>query len=93
MNNASTRYLRASGLEVHETKDGLIVFNPATDRVHHLNHTAGVIFEICEEPLSMAALADLMAQIFSLEEPPREATETGLRQLIDQGIVVETPVE
>ncbi|MCP5159232.1 MAG: PqqD family protein [Gammaproteobacteria bacterium] len=92
MNDTPTYYTRATGLEVHETKDGLIVFNPATDRVHHLNYTAGVIFELCEEALSTAALIDLMAQLFSLEDPPRAAIETGLRQLVDEGVLVEAPI-
>ena len=41
MSATGPRYTHAAALEVHETDDGLVVFNPATDRVHHLNYTAG----------------------------------------------------
>jgi hypothetical protein len=54
MSSPGPRYTHAAALEVHETDDGLVVFNPATDRVHHLNYTAGVLFEFCRDPRDAA---------------------------------------
>lgn len=82
------RYARAAGLEVHETDDGLIVFNPATDRVHHLNYTAGVLFELCQDARDAAELAGMMVELYALEEAPGETVETGLRQLVAEGLLV-----
>jgi hypothetical protein len=84
-------YLQADGLDAHEADDGLVVFNAATDSVHHLNHTAGVIFELCGNPLSLEQLTDLVGKLYGLEDSPAEDVEAGLRQLIEEGVVVERP--
>jgi Coenzyme PQQ synthesis protein D (PqqD) len=90
MSCTGPRYARAAGLEVHETDDGLIVFNPATDRVHHLNYTAGVLFELCHDARDAAELAGMMAELYALEEAPGEMVETGLRQLVAEGLLVQS---
>lgn len=90
MSDDTPYYTRAADLEVHETEDGLIVFNPATDRVHHLNYTAGVLFELCQGCHDGAELAGMMAELYALEEAPIEATQTGLKQLVEEGVLVET---
>lgn len=82
-------YTRAPDLEVHESDDGLIVHNPATDRVHHLNFSSGALFELCRGRESASALAEKMAALYSLDEHPTGETETGLRQLVDEGILLE----
>ena len=88
MSNDSTLYTRASGIEVHETDDGLIVFNATTDKVHHLNPTAGVLFELCTEPKTSAQLAQEMVDLFSLDEEPAEAIQAGLDQLVSEDVLI-----
>jgi hypothetical protein len=88
MSTTGPRYAHAAALEVHQTDDGLVVFNPATDRVHHLNYTAGVLFELCHKPRDAAELAGMMAELYVLEEPPAEVVETGLQQLVAEGLLV-----
>ena len=83
----SQQYVHADGLEVHESDDGLIVFNPATDRVHHLNHTAGVIFELCESPILEHHLLEQVVKLYSLESTQQESITTGLQQLLDEGVL------
>jgi hypothetical protein len=90
MSSDVSRYARGADLEVHETDDGLIVFNPATDCVHHLNYTAGVLFELCQGTHDAAELASMMAELYALEETPSEAVETGLQKLVAEGLLVET---
>ncbi len=81
-------YTRATGVEVHETDDGLIVFNPATDRVHHLNPTAGVLWELCTGSKTSAQLIKEMAELFSLDELPTDAVEAGLKQLVSENVLI-----
>lgn len=90
MSDNTTVYSRISGLEVHETDDGLIVFNPATDKVHHLNPTAGVLWELCSDSKTAIQLTQGMAELFSLDVLPSEAVETGLKQLVSEGVLVAT---
>jgi hypothetical protein len=82
-------YRQAADLEVHETEDGLVVFDPRTDQVHHLNHSAGVIFELCREQRNAERLVSLVSELYTLNEPPAEAVVDGLRKLVAQGILIE----
>jgi Coenzyme PQQ synthesis protein D (PqqD) len=79
---------RAAGLEVHEAQDGLVVFDPTSDRVHHLNATAAVLFELCAAERSRSELATLIVDLYGLDEPPAAGIEAGLRQLLAEGILV-----
>ena len=66
-----------------------MVFNPETDRVHHLNGTAVVLFELCDGSRDTADLSALVAELFSLDEPPSEVVDKGLHELMEQGVVVQ----
>lgn len=76
------------GLDVHETEDGLIVFNPATDRVHHLNHTAGAVFVLCDGSKDELEIAREVGALFALEEQPTQAVRAALADLVDEGLLV-----
>lgn len=88
--NSDVKYIRADNLDVHETEDGLIVFDPSTDQVHHLNYSAGILFELCTEARNAAELAQMAAAVYELDAAPTEEIETGLRQLVAEGVLVET---
>ena len=68
-------------LEVNESTDGLIVYDPEHDRVHHLNATASLVFELCTGASSEADLAQLVARAF----PDADADEVGaeVRRCLD----------
>jgi hypothetical protein len=89
MGGDSGRLTRAADLEVYEAEDGLLVFHPATDRVHHLNATASVVFELCNGATQRAELPGLVARLFSLEGPPREVVESVLQELVGHGVLIE----
>ena len=91
MNRSSkTLYQQVEGLDVHEAEDGLIIFNPGTDRVHHLNSTAGVVFSLCDQPRSGLALIESFTELFDLEQHSAQAVQTVLAQLSEEGVLVET---
>ncbi len=90
MTNNTPRFTRAPNLEIHETEDGLIVFDSATDRVHHLNHTAGALFEVCQQTHDSDELARRIAELYALDETPTDAIVTGLQQLVKEGVLIET---
>lgn len=90
MTTSNVKYRRPENLDVHETEDGLIVFDPATDRVHHLNYSAGILFELCTEAHDAAELAQMAAALYELDLLPTEEIEAGLRQLVAGGVLVET---
>jgi hypothetical protein len=77
----------AEGLDVNEAEDGLVIYDVATDTVHHLNKTAAVIFGLCDGTRDMAAIADELAVLFDLEEPPLGETRTCLAELAEKRLI------
>src|SRR5439155_6925151 len=41
------RPVRVDDLEINFVGDGYVVYHPARDRMHSLNHTAAVVLELC----------------------------------------------
>ena len=69
------------GLEVDEGRDGLTVYDPATDRVHYLNATAAIVFTLCDGTHSASEIASFVAESFELDEPPGGEIEDCLSML------------
>lgn len=78
---------RAAGLDVHEVDDGFVVYQDSTDRVHYLNPTASVVFELCTGEHSEAEIGELVRLAWGLPEPPTEEIRTCLEQLRAEGVV------
>jgi hypothetical protein len=46
--------VRAEGLDVDEVSDGYVIYQTGSDRVHYLNKTAAIVFELCDGAASAA---------------------------------------
>jgi Coenzyme PQQ synthesis protein D (PqqD) len=79
--------VRIESLEVNEADDGLVVYDPARDMVHHLNPSAAVIFDLCDGTLDPAAIAGVLEQAYDLESPPLDDALTGLRDLAERELI------
>lgn len=77
----------AQGLDVNETDDGLIIYQESTDRVHHLNPTAAVVFELCDGTRSEDVIARLVAETFGLGDVPATETKACLEDLAREGLI------
>jgi hypothetical protein len=77
----------ADGLEVNETKDGLIVYEPLQDRVHYLNATASVVFTLCDGTKDATAIADAVGKAYDLDHSPLADVDACLSQLRDEGLL------
>lgn len=77
----------ADGLERHESDDGLVIYQEATDRVHHLNHTAAVIFLCCDGDHDVETIAALVAETFGTPEVPLKETEACLARLAAERLI------
>jgi hypothetical protein len=78
---------RVKGLDVHEVEDGLVVYQPGRDRVHYLNQTSAVVFELCTGKNSEDAIVELVQAAWGLDQPPRDEVMTCLAQLRDEEIL------
>jgi Coenzyme PQQ synthesis protein D (PqqD) len=74
-------------LEVSEVKEGLIVYDPVGDRVHHLNATASIVFAMCDGEHDSSAIAGVMAAAFDLDHPPLDEVQNCLRDFADKGLL------
>jgi len=82
------RPVRAEGLEAHEVDDGLVVYHSDTDRVHYLNPTAAVVFELCTGDHTDRDIERLVAEAWDLADPPHAEVQACLEQLRSEGVVV-----
>jgi hypothetical protein len=78
---------RATDLDVHEVEDGLVVYQPVRDRVHYLNQTSAVVFELCTGENTEDAIVELVQAAWGLDDPPHDEVMTCLTQLRDEEIV------
>jgi hypothetical protein len=78
---------RLLDLEVHEVDDGYVIYNAPQSRVHYLNATAALVFELCNGQRSQAAIASLLAQASGQADPPTEQVIESLRLLQSEGLV------
>jgi FkbM family methyltransferase len=82
-----TRPEIAAGLEVNEVRDGLIVSEPARGRVHQLNETAAVVFDLCTGERTVAEIAALVQEVYELADQPMDDVWACLDRLGDEGLV------
>lgn len=80
--------VQAPNLDTTEVDDGLVVFEPVTRRVHHLNVTATVVFELCTGENDIDTIARLVQAAFGLPEVPSAEVEGVITKLRAEGLIV-----
>ena len=78
---------QVGGLEVTEVADGLVIYQPRPERVHHLNRTASLVFELCTGEHSSEDIARLLGDAFTLVRAPSDEVRICLEQLGSLGLV------
>jgi hypothetical protein len=84
---SSERPQMAEGLEINEVDDGLILYQESIERVHHLNPTASVVFQLCDGSRDAVAIAAAVGKLFGLEDVPHEEVESCLSRFVREGLV------
>jgi hypothetical protein len=79
---------QANHLDVHEVPDGYIVYQNNRDRVHYLNKTAAVIFELCDGKLEQEEIVARVAKAFNLGPSAYDEIRSGLNKLLKEGLVL-----
>lgn len=78
---------RMDGLEVNEAEDGLVVYDPEHDMVHHLNESASLLFDLCDGTRDVEEIARVLGEAFGVDPPPHGAALEGLRDLAERDLV------
>ena len=84
---SSVRPKQVEELEVNEVDDGLVIYQRRPERVHYLNGTASLVFELCTGEHSPEDIARLLGLAFALVEPPCDEVRTCVEQLRSLGVV------
>jgi hypothetical protein len=87
VNELGKRPRHGDGLEVNDVADGLVVYQPHRDRVHFLNATAALAFELCTGANSLEEIVRAVRVAFDLAEAPTSDIEMCLAQLRQEGLI------
>jgi hypothetical protein len=78
----------AMELEISEAEDGLVVLNVAARRVHHLNSTASLLFELCTGDNTIESINQTMVQLSGALRLPEFNTNETLQMFFREGLIV-----
>jgi hypothetical protein len=74
-------------LDITETDDGYIIYEPETDKVHHLNPSAVLILELCDGSSTALEIAEAVREVFQLPSTPIGSVTDGILALAAEGLV------
>ena len=79
---------QAAGLDITEADDGLVVFEPTTRKVHHLNVTATLVFELCTGDNDEQAIIEVVRTAFQMDTAPVAEVTQLLASLRGEGLLI-----
>lgn len=82
---------RSDGIEISPVQDGYVVYDPAQDRVHHLNPTAALVLELCTGGNAATDIAGTLREAFGPGEPTDAQVQACIDQLRREGLVRPVP--
>ena len=85
--DASWIPVKADHLEISQIPDGYLIREPAGERLHYLNRTATLVFELCDGRTDAAAIPTLVQQLYGLDSPPVAVVEECLGRLVGEGLL------
>lgn len=75
------------GLQITPSATGYIVYDGRRERVHYLNHTAGLVMDLCTGKNSSAEIVTLVAAAYGLPRKPARQVGALLKQLAGEGLI------
>lgn len=86
-----TCFRQAGELELNRVPDGAMVYQKSRERVHFLNTTALVVFELCGAGKTPTEIQNFITEAFGLSTVPQEEVHACLKSLLDEGLVETAP--
>jgi hypothetical protein len=80
--------VRAEGLDVNEVPDGYVIYQTAADRVHYLNKTASIVFELCDGARGADDIVARVSKLFEVEGTADSEIEACVQSLLKEGLVL-----
>ncbi len=76
-----------AGCETTSTADGVVIYQAAREKIHHLNPTAAIVYRLCGEKASVEKIIENLQNAFALQEPPRVEVHRCIEQLLAEGLI------
>jgi len=73
--------VRVEGLEINVMHDGVVIYQHDHKKIHYLNHTAGLVLELCDGRHKVEELAAIVAETYGLAQSPHDDVITCLQDL------------
>jgi hypothetical protein len=80
--------VRAEGLDVNEVPDGYVIYQTEADRVHYLNKTAAIVFELCDGARGTDDIVARVSKMFEVEGTAHGEIEACVQSLLKEGLVL-----
>ncbi len=81
-------HTRVDGLEVNELPDGYVVYQQDVDRVHYLNRTAVLVFELCDGKTPAQDIPAMVRALYGLDTAPQAEVEGCLERFLAEGLIL-----
>jgi hypothetical protein len=81
------RFTQVGDLEITRVPDGAMIYQPDRERVHYLNPTALIVFELCGMGKTVDEMVTFMADSFDLGVEPTPEVRSCLNSLVGEGLV------
>ena len=83
----SSKPRRAEGFELEQMAEGYMVHDAAAGRVHYLNHTAAIVFELCDGATTEQDIAEAVRDLYDMSEAPHAEVAACLASLREEKLV------
>lgn len=80
-------FIAEEGHELSQVPDGYVIYQAARDRVHFLNPTAVIVYELCAAGCSVQTIDAFLQDAFQLTEPPVVMVRDCLGSLLDEELL------
>jgi hypothetical protein len=87
MAEESDIFIRTEGHEVKEVPDGYVVYQTERERVHFLNPTAVIVYELCDGAHNVERISSFIAGAYELAAPPVEEVSACIASLLQEELV------
>ncbi|MCE5249549.1 PqqD family protein [bacterium] len=82
-------YRQVEDIEVNTVKDGFVLYDPKSNTVHFLNHSAMIVWELCTGTSSEAEIISLFQELYTLDNSPADMVKNILEDMTQKGLIVQ----
>jgi hypothetical protein len=80
-----------AGHEISQVPDGCVIYQPSRERVHFLNPTAVVVYELVAAGKPVGEIVAFLEDAFGLDEAPVEAVRACIESMSREQLIMPCP--